>query len=87
MVANNENIFFGRFLLSHFRSVLKGNTKLTPLSFILYHWHKAFFYKLLMDTQAIGKANNDTVLFSFKSTVTEQVVCSKTSFTEENHSL
>ena len=85
MVANNENIFFGRFLLSHFRSVLKGNTKLTPLSFILYH--KAFFYKLLMDTQAIGKANNDTVLFSFKSTVTEQVVCSETSFIEENHTL
>ena len=30
-----------------------------------------------MDTQAIGKANNDTVLFWFKSTATEQVVCSK----------
>ena len=31
-----------------------------------------------MDTQAIGKANNDTVLFLFKSsTATEQVVCSK----------
>ena len=28
----------------------------------------------LMDTQAIGKANNKTVLFLFKSTATEQVI-------------
>ena len=28
----------------------------------------------LMDTQAIGKANNNTVLFLLKSTATEQVV-------------
>ena len=28
----------------------------------------------LMDTKAIGSANNNTVLFLFKSTATEQVV-------------
>ena len=40
-----------------------------------------------MDTQAIGKANKDTVIFLFKSTAIEQVVCSKTSGVEENHTL
>ena len=41
----NTNIFFcRRVLLSHFRSVWKGNTKLTSL---LYLYHEAFYYKLL----------------------------------------
>ena len=48
-------------------------TKLISLLFLL---DQSFLYKLisLMHTQAIEKENNNTVLFSSKSTATEQVV-------------
>ena len=72
----NTNIFF--VLLSHFWSVLKGKTKLTSL---LYFIRPSLLQTTqsvgLMDTQALGKANNNAVLFLFKSTASEQVVCSK----------
>ena len=58
--------FCQRVLFNHFRSVRKGNTKLTSL--LYNNIRPGLFLQTtqsvsLMDTQAIGKANNNTVLF------------------------
>ena len=73
-----EHIFCRRVLLSHFWSVWKGKTKLTSLLYFIRSGLLQTNQSVgLMGTQAIGKANNNTVLFLFKSTASEQVVCSK----------
>jgi len=75
----NTNIFFcRRVLLNHFRSVRKRKGK---VDFFALFIRPGLFLQTtqsvsLMDTKAIGKANN-TDLLLFKSTATEQVVCSK----------
>ena len=65
--TNTNTSFCRRVLLSHFRSVRKGNTKLTSL---LY-----FIRPSLMDTQTIDKANNITVPFFFISKYCDWTSC------------